>query len=104
MTWRLAARFADELNLDALLPEAVEAALPVIASRCEEIGREPTTLGVSVHIWGPPDAPSGNARRDRLRAYRDLGLARVILQGFGGVRDEHLLPAIADDCAAVGLL
>ena len=31
VTWRLAARFADELNLDALTPDRVEAALPVIA-------------------------------------------------------------------------
>ena len=104
VTWRLAARFADELNLDALMPEAVDAALPVIASRCQEVGRDPATLGVSVHIWGAPDAPPGAARRDRLRAYRDLGLSRVILQGFGAVQDEGLLPAIADDCAAVGLI
>ena len=104
VTWRLAARFADELNLDALMPEAVEAALPVIATRCGEIGRDPATLAVSVHVWGAPDAPAGAARRDRLRAYRDVGLSRVILQGFGAARDEALLPAIADDCAAVGLL
>ena len=38
MTWRLAARFADELNLDALTPERVEAALPVIRERCAEVG------------------------------------------------------------------
>ena len=104
VTWRLAARFADELNLDALLPEDIEAALPVIASRCTEIGRDPATLGVSVHVWGVPDAPPGVPRRDRLRAYRDLGLVRVILQGFGAVSDPDVLERIADDCAAVGLL
>ncbi|HUO45296.1 MAG TPA: TIGR03560 family F420-dependent LLM class oxidoreductase, partial [Acidimicrobiia bacterium] len=47
VTWRLAARFADELNLDALTPVQVEQALPVIRSRCEEIGRDPSTLAVS---------------------------------------------------------
>jgi alkanesulfonate monooxygenase SsuD/methylene tetrahydromethanopterin reductase-like flavin-dependent oxidoreductase (luciferase family) len=41
VTWRLAARFADELNLDAMMPDELEGALPVIASRCEEIGRDP---------------------------------------------------------------
>ena len=102
-TWRLAARFADEVNLDALLPEEVEAALPVIASRCAEIGRDPASLRVSVHIWGRPDAPAGPARRDRLRAYRDLGVARVMLQGFGAVSDPGLLERIANDCSAVGL-
>ncbi len=104
VTWRLAARFADELNLDALMPDEVERALPVIAQRCAGIGRDPTTLRVSVHVWGRPDAAPGAARRERLRAFRDLGLARVMLQGFGAVSDPGLLERIADDCAAVGLL
>jgi alkanesulfonate monooxygenase SsuD/methylene tetrahydromethanopterin reductase-like flavin-dependent oxidoreductase (luciferase family) len=104
VTWRLAALFADELNLDALLPAEVAAALPVIRSRCEEVGRDPATLRVSVHIWGAPDAPAGVARRDRLREYRDQGVARVMLQGFRAVSDPGWLVAIADDCAAVGLL
>jgi alkanesulfonate monooxygenase SsuD/methylene tetrahydromethanopterin reductase-like flavin-dependent oxidoreductase (luciferase family) len=104
VTWRLAARFADELNLDALMPEEVEAARPTIASRCEEIGRDPATLRISVHVWRRPDAPAGPARRDRLRAYRDVGVDRVMLQGFGAVSDDGLVERIADDCAAVGLL
>jgi alkanesulfonate monooxygenase SsuD/methylene tetrahydromethanopterin reductase-like flavin-dependent oxidoreductase (luciferase family) len=104
VTWRLAARFADELNLDALLPREVEAALPVIRDRCEEIGREPDSLRVSVHIWGRPEAPAGAARRQRLGEYRDLGVARVMVQGFGAVSDPGLLERIADDCAAIGLL
>jgi F420-dependent oxidoreductase-like protein len=104
VTWRLAARFADELNLDALMPEEVERAMTTIAERCTEIGRDPSTLRVSVHVWGRPDAPAGGPRRERLRAYRDVGVARVMLQGFGAVSDAGLLDRIADDCAAVGLL
>jgi F420-dependent oxidoreductase-like protein len=105
VTWRIAARFADELNLDALMPSEVEAALPVIASRCEEIGRDPATLRVSVHLWGGPAAVApGRPRRDRLREYAALGLSRTILQGFAGVRNEAVLDAIADDCAAAGVI
>ena len=104
VTWRLAARFADELNLDALMPDEVEQALPVIAERCREIGRDPTTLRVSVHVWGRPDAPPGPDRRQRLRDYEGLGLSRTILQGFGAVSDDRLLDAIAEDAAAVGML
>jgi alkanesulfonate monooxygenase SsuD/methylene tetrahydromethanopterin reductase-like flavin-dependent oxidoreductase (luciferase family) len=104
VTWRLAARFADELNLDAMVPRDVEAALPVIRSRCDEIGRDPATLRVSVHIWGPADAIAGAARRDRLRDYRDVGVDRVMVQGFGAVSDAGLLERVAEDCAAVGLL
>src|SRR6185436_18457949 len=48
VTWRLAARFADELNLDGLEPAEVEEALPTIRRRCEEVGRDPSTLRVSV--------------------------------------------------------
>ena len=52
VTWRLAARHADELNVDGLTPTELAEALPVIRGRCEEIGRDPATLSVSVHVWG----------------------------------------------------
>ena len=51
VTWRLAARYADELNLDGLSPDELREALPVIAARCEEIGRDPAELAVSLHAW-----------------------------------------------------
>jgi alkanesulfonate monooxygenase SsuD/methylene tetrahydromethanopterin reductase-like flavin-dependent oxidoreductase (luciferase family) len=104
VTWRLAARFADELNLDALAPADVEQALPVIASRCEEIGRDPSTLRVSIHIWGAADAPPGKARQQRLRDYASLGLSRAMVQGFAGAGGLSNLEPLAEDCAAVGLV
>jgi F420-dependent oxidoreductase-like protein len=104
VTWRLAARFADELNLDALMPDEVARALPVIAERCREVGRDPDSLRVSVHIWGRPAAPPGSERQARLREYADLGLHRAILQGFPAVGDPSVLDALAEDCAALGLL
>jgi F420-dependent oxidoreductase-like protein len=104
VTWRLAARFADELNLDAMPPEDVERSLLVIADRCREIGRDPSTLQVSIHIWGAADAPPGAARRQRLRDYESLGLGRAMVQGFAGARDIHALDPLVDDLAAVGLL
>jgi len=105
VTWRLAARFADELNLDALTPAEIEAALPVIAARCEEVGRDPATLRVSVHIWGPAgDVRPGVERRQRLRVYASLGLSRAIAQGFAAAADPHALDPLVDDCVAVGFL
>lgn len=105
VTWRLAARYADELNLDALPPAAVARALPVIRERCEEAGRDPATLPVSVHLWGESASMApGAARQERLLEYAELGLARVILQGFAAVWDPDLLDGIAEDCAAAGLL
>jgi alkanesulfonate monooxygenase SsuD/methylene tetrahydromethanopterin reductase-like flavin-dependent oxidoreductase (luciferase family) len=105
VTWRLAARFADELNLDALMPDAVAAALPVIRSRCEEVGRDPVSLRVAVHVWGEPAAVEpGRARQARLREYADLGVDRVVVQGFAAVGDPGMLDRLAEDCDAVGLL
>jgi F420-dependent oxidoreductase-like protein len=104
VTWRLAARFADELNLDALAPVEIEAALPVIASRCDEIGRDPSTLRVSVHIWGAAEARPGAERRQRLRDFASLGLSRAIVQGFAAAADPRALDSLVDDCAAAGFL
>jgi len=105
VTWRLAARFADELNLDALPPDRVAAALPVIRERCDEVGRDPATLAVSVHIWGDAGAVSaGPERRQRFRDYADLGLARVIVQGFALVKNPGAIDDVVDDAVAVGLL
>lgn len=105
VTWRLAARFAGELNLDALTPAAVAEALPVIGERCAEIGRNPDTLTVSVHIWGEAGAvAAGSQRRERLLEYADLGLSRVIVQGFPGVKDPAALESLIADCDAAGLL
>jgi alkanesulfonate monooxygenase SsuD/methylene tetrahydromethanopterin reductase-like flavin-dependent oxidoreductase (luciferase family) len=105
VTWRLAARFGDELNLDALMPGEVADALPVIASRCEEIGRDPSTLPVSVHIWGEPgNVAPGRERQERFLEYREVGVARIIVQGFVGVSDRPALESLIDDCASAGLL
>jgi F420-dependent oxidoreductase-like protein len=105
VTWRIAARFADELNLDAMPPEDVARVLPIIHDRCEEAGRDPHTLRVSVHLWGESaNVAPGSQRRERLLEYADLGLARAIVQGFHGVRAPAVLDALIEDCAATGLL
>lgn len=105
VTWRLAARFADELNLDAMTPSQVAEALEVIRSRCEEIGRDPNTLAVSVHIWGATaDAAPGPARQDLYLEYQELGLERIIVQGYQGVKEPRVLDLLFEDCAAAGLI
>src|SRR6186997_968882 len=79
VTWRLAARYADELNLDGMTPSEVSEALPTIHARCEEIGRDPQTLKISVHIWWESlDEPTGAQRSEMVAAYRELGVSRLI--------------------------
>jgi alkanesulfonate monooxygenase SsuD/methylene tetrahydromethanopterin reductase-like flavin-dependent oxidoreductase (luciferase family) len=102
VTFRLAARYADELNLDGLTPEQVAAALPTVRERCEEVGRDPTTLRISVHLWGPVVEDDGDVRTERLVAYRDLGVSRVIAQLHASVTDLEVLDRFRADALAAG--
>ncbi len=105
VTWRLAARYADELNVDGLSPGEVAEALPVIRSRCEEIGRNPETLSVSVHIWwGTPEwKAAGAGRQALLHAYADLGVSRVIGLLQASADGDEALEQLAVDARAAGL-
>jgi F420-dependent oxidoreductase-like protein len=102
VTWRLAARFADELNVDGMTPEDVAEALPVIRSRCEEIDRDPKSLRVSVHVWGEL-LPVGPQRVERLAAYRDLGVDRVMTLVKSSATDDEALESLAQDARQAGL-
>ncbi|MDP9468618.1 MAG: LLM class flavin-dependent oxidoreductase, partial [Chloroflexota bacterium] len=102
VTWRLAARFADELNLDWLTPDEIAEAKPVIASRCEEIGRDPATLRLSVNISRYELKDAGPMRVELLAAYREVGVDRVMgLLTDSAVSDEPL-ESLAVDARAAG--
>jgi F420-dependent oxidoreductase-like protein len=101
-TWRLAARYADELNLDWFSPEEVAEARPVIDSRCDEVGRSPRTLRLSVNIGRPQSEPEGKPRVDLLRAYADAGVDRVMTLVRASAADEGALELFAEDCAKAG--
>jgi F420-dependent oxidoreductase-like protein len=101
-TWRLAARFADELNLDWLSPEEVMEARPVIDSRCAEIGRDPRTLRVSVNVGRAESTPERAPRVDLLRRYMDAGVDRVMTMIRASAADEGALERFAEDCVAAG--
>ncbi len=102
VTWRLAARYADELNVDGLDPHELEAAMPLIHARCEEIGRDPATLRISVHIWHEQLAPAGAARVDQLAAYREAGVSRVQTLVRESATSDQALDAFAIDARASG--
>jgi F420-dependent oxidoreductase-like protein len=102
VTWRLAARHADELNVDGLSPAEVADALPVIRSRCEEVGRDPATLKLSVHLWGEHLATPGSPRVDLLAGYRELGVSRVMGLDKAIARSDEALESLAEDARAAG--
>ncbi len=105
VTWRLAARYADELNVDGLSPDEVRNALPTIRARCEEIDRDPASLRLSVHLWWGTDAwrDAGSARQQLLRAYADLGVARVMGLLQASADTDEALASVAEDAAAAGM-
>jgi F420-dependent oxidoreductase-like protein len=102
VTWRLAARFATEVNLDKMSPDDVATALPVIRSRCDEIGRDPDSLGVSVNISRHDKVAPGAQRIDRLARYRELGVARTVEFLPASATDDDALASYADDMERAG--
>ena len=102
VTWRIAARLADELNLDNMPAEEWSAARADLEARCAEVGRDPATIRVSVHIWWETldAAPS---RAELLRGYAEAGVDRVMTLVRAAARDVDELDRFADDCLAAGL-
>jgi F420-dependent oxidoreductase-like protein len=105
VTWRLAARYADELNLDGMSPDQVRRALPTIRARCEEIGRDPDSLDVSVHVWREMAEwrDPGPARRALFAEYAELGLSRVIGLLWESAAADEPLDELFDDARAAGV-
>jgi F420-dependent oxidoreductase-like protein len=103
VTWRLAAKHADELNVDGLSPDELADALPVIRSRCEEIGRDPASLKISVHLWWGNAAAPGAERVELLGRFRELGVSRVMTLLKASTTSDEALPSFAADARAAGL-
>ena len=103
VTWRLAAKYADELNVDGMTPDELRQALPTIRSRCEEIGRDPATLTVSTHVWWEQlEAQTGAPRADLVAAFRELGVSRIIGLIRSSVDSDEALASWAEDARAGG--
>jgi alkanesulfonate monooxygenase SsuD/methylene tetrahydromethanopterin reductase-like flavin-dependent oxidoreductase (luciferase family) len=74
VTWRLAAKYADELNLDGPDPDVIASWMPIIRERCEEIDRDPATLPVSALIhWR---GKKGQERIETMQKLIEAGLTR----------------------------
>ncbi len=78
-------------------------ALPVIRSRCEEIGRDPATLAVSVHVWQETLSKGGPRRVDLLAGYREAGVSRVMGLERASATTDEALASLAADARAAGV-
>jgi hypothetical protein len=74
----------------------------VIRARCEEIGRDPATLPVSVHVWTEDITDRGAQRVDRLAAYRELGVSRVMGLARDSAATDDALESLVEDARAAG--
>jgi F420-dependent oxidoreductase-like protein len=101
VTWRLAARYADELNLDAVAPGDIPGALEVIGTRCEEIGRDPASLRVSVHVWWEHLPTDEDGMADLLSRYAEAGIERIQTLPRSAVTDDEALARLASAATRV---
>lgn len=101
VTWRLAARFADELNLDGPSIEQIAEWMPIIRQRCEEIGRDPATMPVSTLLrWR---GVTGQQRVEGLQFLAELGLNRILTDNVALMDSDEPLYEYIEDCKAAGV-
>ncbi len=102
VTFRYAARFADELNLVYLGPAEVAGLLPVIRQRCEEEDRDPASLDVSLYLRDTDVREAGAARVDLIGQLRELGLARIMAFVGRWSVEADAQASFAEDSRAAG--
>ncbi|MFL5778532.1 MAG: LLM class flavin-dependent oxidoreductase [Chloroflexota bacterium] len=99
-TWRIAAAQADELNLDAMPPDELPGALADLANRCEEAGRDPAGLRVSVHIWW--EHLRAGDPVELLAAYQEAGVSRVMTLARDAASDDEAVERLRDQAVRAG--
>jgi F420-dependent oxidoreductase-like protein len=102
VTFRLAARFADELNLVYTSLDHVAELIPIARSRCEEIGRDPASLRISFYCRDEEMVNPGQERVDFIGRARELGLVRFIAFPTRWDPTRETQARFAEDCLAAG--
>jgi F420-dependent oxidoreductase-like protein len=102
VTWRLAARYADELNVVYVPTETVASWMPTIKARCEEIGRDPATLKVSLYAADEGIREAGQQRVDFVGRCIELGLSRLVAFPTRWEPTAETQALFAADCRAAG--
>jgi alkanesulfonate monooxygenase SsuD/methylene tetrahydromethanopterin reductase-like flavin-dependent oxidoreductase (luciferase family) len=127
VTFRLAARYCDEVNIDAS-PDEMADAIAAVRGRCEEIGRDPDSLlivGGTNPAWPYPglraigrqrmmrqedvpaimsaDFSTLTTRTEEFGRWVELGLDRIICGVPGLVDTDEGLYELIDDVRAAGI-
>ena len=103
VTMRLAARFADELNLVFRPLDEVPGLIATARQRCEEIDRDPATLRLSMYLADPQVKEPGQRRADTIARLAEMGLDRLVAfpTRYGPTTDVQA--AFAEDVRAAGI-
>jgi alkanesulfonate monooxygenase SsuD/methylene tetrahydromethanopterin reductase-like flavin-dependent oxidoreductase (luciferase family) len=127
VTFRLAARYCDEVNIDVSV-EDMPGAIATVRARCEEIGRDPSTLMLATGTnpaWPYPglrvtgrqrmmeqadlpaimsfDFSTLSTRTEELARWVELGMDRVVCGVPGLVDTDEGLYELIEDCRAAGI-
>jgi alkanesulfonate monooxygenase SsuD/methylene tetrahydromethanopterin reductase-like flavin-dependent oxidoreductase (luciferase family) len=127
VTFRLAARYCDEVNIDAS-PDEMADAIAAVRGRCEEIGRDPASLliaGGTNPAWPYPglkaigrqrmmrqedvpaimsaDFSTLTTRSEEFARWVELGIDRIICGVPGLVDTDEGLYELIDDVRAAGI-
>jgi F420-dependent oxidoreductase-like protein len=104
VTFRLAAKFADELNLVYVDTDQVAELMPIARQRCEEIGRDPATLRISLYCADEDSLVQGQARIDFIGRCSELGLDRLVAFPTSRTPTAETQASYAADCRAAGVV
>jgi F420-dependent oxidoreductase-like protein len=103
VTMRLAARFADELNLVYIGTQRAAELMGIARQRCEEIGRDPATLRLSLYAADEDIERPGQRRVDFIGRCVQIGLDRLVAfpTRYGPTRETQA--RFKEDCLAAGV-
>jgi alkanesulfonate monooxygenase SsuD/methylene tetrahydromethanopterin reductase-like flavin-dependent oxidoreductase (luciferase family) len=102
VTWRLAAKYADELNLDGPNPDVIPEWMPIIRDRCEEIDRDPATLKVSALVFWR--GMKGQERVEKMQMMSEIGMSRFHAGNDAESQDsDEPLHELIEDCKKAGV-
>ena len=127
-TYRIAARYCDEININ-VRPSELTLALEQLHARCAEIGRDPSTLAIAASVlpsWPyrglrstggqrmsrqedlraagiRTDLATLPTRAEEIATWRDLGVSRLMCGIPGLANTDETMYEFVEDCQTAGV-
>jgi F420-dependent oxidoreductase-like protein len=98
-----AIKYGDELNFVFIGPDEIAPRMADVKARCEEAGRDPSTLRFSLYSRDEDVKRPGASRVDFIARCREIGLDRLISFPTKTSPTAEAQAAFAEDCVAAGV-